>query len=418
MSKKVIYFDNNANTFMPKIVLDAYQQWMNRGNPSAKYKSAEESRKLMNGFRLYLASLCEIELEGKNGYSVIFTSGASESNSTIILSTIIAYKKHTGRIPHIITSEVEHSSVLMSCEHARDSGLAELTILPVVNWGIDLDDLAKSIKSNTALVTIMSANNETGVMFDIKNIGAICHKNNVPFHTDAVQLFPKSPIKPNSFNVDAFSVSFHKLHGPIGCGILVLKDSWITGYNLKGIISGTQNYELRGGTENYPAIIASFVATKDTYKGRTVKNSRLQKMTSRIIESLGKSCNVVFMEDFKATADYSAAAPVTVVLIQPKNNDLVIPNTILVAVDRPKFCNKAAVALLEKEGVIVSVGSACHTGDDQSSHVVIAMGVPKSLQKKVLRISLGDGNTFEEVGMFVKKFVGVISSDEVLVLKE
>lgn len=410
-ANKVIYYDNNATTFMPKEVKQVFNNWLNRGNPSSNYSSAKEAQEMMNNFRLYIANLCKISLEGKDGFSIIFTSGASESNSTIILSCAMAYKKKTGKIPHIITSAVEHSSILMCCENAKNAGIIELTILePDENWIIAPTLLEKSIKSNTALVTIMAVNNETGIKNDIYALGEVCHEKNIPFHTDAVQMFPKYPIQ-QSKSIDAFSVSFHKLHGPLGCGILVIRDSLITGYSLSGIIAGTQNYGMRGGTENAPAILASFEAARINYKNRQSKNKYIEQMTARLLEMLNKNIPVIYLEDF----DEKTTAQGTIVLIRPKESEWIIPGVILLAVYRDKFCNKAAITFLEKNKVIISVGSACHTNDNESSHVVVAHKVPKILQDKVLRISLGDTNIIGEIPIFVKKFKNVVLSDDVIV---
>lgn len=411
-AQKVIYYDNNATTFMPKEVKTIMNCWMNRGNPSSNYKSAKEAQEMMNKFRLYIASLCGIKLEGPEGFSIIFTSGASESNSTMILSGALAYKKKTGKTPHIITSEVEHSSVLLCCENLESSGVIELTKIGPRGWTVHPEDVGAAIKPNTALVTIMAVNNETGIQNDIHALGALCHAKDIPFYTDAVQLFPKYPVQPGD-DIDAFSISFHKLHGPIGCGILVIRDSLITGYSLGAAIAGTQNYGLRGGTENAPAILGSFGALRVTYKNREAKNKMLQQMMMRLLEKLGAVMPVVYMEDF----DEKMTKPGSIVLIRPKDARIVVPGVILLAVFRDKFCNKAAISFLEKAGVIVSVGSACHTDDSESSHVVIAHKVPAILQDKVLRISLGDGNSESEIPLFIKRFKTVVMSDKVIVDK-
>jgi cysteine desulfurase len=411
-SKKLIYYDNNATTVVYPEVRKVMNFWINHGNPSSNYKSAKETQEMMNNFRLYIAKLCKIKLEGPDGFSVIFTSGASESNSTIILSIAMAYKKKTGKTPHIITSSVEHSSILMCCENAEASGLIELTKLNPAPWTISPEDLKKAIKPNTALVTIMTVNNETGIKNDIYALGNVCHKYDIPFHTDAVQYFPKYPVVPER-SIDAFSVSFHKMHGPIGCGILVIRDSLITGYSLCSIIAGTQNYKLRGGTENAPAILASFEATRLTYQQRTSKNKLLSRLTMKLLSSLSDALPTIYMEQF----DEKNTKQGSVILIRPTNSELIMPGVILLAVYRENFCNKAAISALEKVGIIVSVGSACHTDDGESSHVVIAHKVPKILQDKILRISLGDDNQLSEISRFVELFKSIVLSDVVIVEK-
>lgn len=427
--KKIIYMDNNSTTLCPPIVIETMMKWINRGNPSSEYASARESKKLMDSFREYVANACGFNQKGPRGYTIIFTSGASESNNFMVSSAVRSFAYKTGKLPHVITSAVEHKSLLECCIQLEKEGLTQLTILPVGVGGqalgaVDPADVQRAIRPNTCLVSIMAANNETGIMNDVRAIGAIARAAKVPFHTDAVQVFGKSPLKPNDALVDAFSVSFHKLHAPAGIGLLVLKNNLIEGYELCAHICGAQNGGLRGGTEPIHNIAAAFQAFKWTLDQRSEKNANVKKMREVIKGALAKSIPCFYIDDYLGEKGREAAesadrggSPV-VVWIAPKETaksaSLVLPNTLFLSVHRPRFCNKAARAALEARGIIVSVGSACNSESHGPSGVVEAMGVPRPLQDGVLRVSLSDDVSISDVQQFVKAFLAVVTSGECL----
>jgi len=202
-----VYLDANATVPMPPPVLDALLSWCNRGNPSAEYASAREARRMMDAFRRAIAVECGFELEGADAYAVIFNSGASESNSAIVASAVRSYTAKTGRLPHVVTSAAEHKSLLACCQRLAKDKLCQLTVLPVAQSGPGLGavaaaDLRAALRPNTCLVSIMAANNESGVLSNLRELSAAARAAKVPFHTDAVQIFGKSVFLPTRLGVD------------------------------------------------------------------------------------------------------------------------------------------------------------------------------------------------------------------------
>lgn len=412
MTMKTVYLDNNATTIMPKEVIDTVIKWVNRGNPSSSYASANECKKLFTAFRQYISEQCGFSCDGLNGYSIIFTSGASESNSNIITSCARAFAKKTSKLPHIIISAVEHKSILMCCETLLYEKRIDLTILPIYTSGpmygcINPEDIKNAIKPTTCLVSIMTVNNETGIRNNILEIGKICKDNKIPFHTDLVQLFSKYKIKPDDYNIDAFSASFHKLNGPPGVGILVIRNNLIKGYDLKPIIYGTQNYSLRGGTENVPSIAGSFMAYKLT---ESKDINKLIALKRAVMSYFAKKIPTSFITEY----DPLHKEPLMIVWISPKNTSIVVPWTIYMTVDRINICNVKLKKELEDNNIIVSIGSACNTSSKKASHVVDALQIPDRLRSGVLRVSLSHDNTEEEMLYFCKTFLKIIISDKIL----
>lgn len=445
---RVVYFNANSTTVMPRSVIDSMLKWVNRGNPADDHKAAQEGRRLISMFRDLIASVCGFSLEGGDGFAVVLTSGASESNNFIVTSVQRSYTHKTGKIPHIITSAVEHKSLMDCCLGLEREKLIELTILPVQTadktmtclGAVNPATVKAAIRSNTCLITIMAANNETGIINDINAIGDIARDAKIPFHTDAVQLFGKTPINTKETHVDAFSLSFHKLHGPPGIGALVIRRNFIAGYELCPLICGSQNEGLRGGTESLHSIAAAFAAIDYTLSDRAEKNEKVLKMRNSIIAVLAKRIPCMYLEDYvKSSKDsaelskYVQSGTPLVVWIAPKGapqgapqgpsqgpsqgpmpSAQVLPGTLFLSVLKAKFCNRAARAALEARGIIVSVGSACNSSSHAPSGVVQAMKIPRELQDGVLRVSLPDNVSVEDIIHFVKNFIHVVMSGEAL----
>jgi cysteine desulfurase len=423
----VTYLDNNGTTMASPAALEAMWEWMNRGNPSARYPSAVEAKRMMEKFRAYVAERCEFSLKE---FQVVFTSGGSESNCQILLSTVRAYRSRTGVKPRVVTSEVEHSSVMKCCKTLSDMDEADICYLPVAkdpakpNYGTvspaDLErELAGEDGARTCLVSIMAANNETGAINPINDLALRAYEAKVPFHTDAVQIFGKTPIYPNGLRgegppIDAISVSFHKLEGPTGCGLLIVRKSLVEGYGLCPLICGAQNGGFRGGTENVPAIAASFRAYKEAMDGRRAKNAELVRLTNKAFAALSKTRATPlsgtladFLED-RVPYDPRAGpgSPAGIVWIRGGSpgggKPAMLPNTLLVAVVHPLFCNLKAQDALGKRDVYVGIGSTCNTdGAAEPSHVVKALGIPDELRPGILRISFGDGSKDSDVAALV-----------------
>lgn len=397
----VCYLDANATTFMPDIVIKSMIKWTNKGNASGQYPSAMESKELMNMFRNLI-----LTNHNFNNHTVIFTSGASESNSHVITSSVRSFMVKTGHLPHVIISSIEHKSILTCCEDLKNDGLCQYTKLEVntsdSNYGmISPEVLESAIKPNTCLISIMTANNETGIINDIPALTAVAHKHKIPFHTDCVQSFGKIGV----YNgVDACSISFHKLHGPPGLGCLVLRNNFIEGYGLKALISGSQNFELRGGTENIPAIGASYAGYKFTYLKRQEKNEYLRLMVNYLKSLLCKYLQCYYIDEF----DIQKFTKDKIFWITNRDENKVLPNTLLLAVYKDKFCNIKMRDSLINYGIIISIGSACNTLSDKSSNVIQSLNIPRELRSGVIRISLPDDITKDDIIKFVTHFLGLI----------
>lgn len=440
MESQMIYFDNNATTVMPTTIQKSMIRWCNMGNPSASYATAKEARKMMDSFRAYIGELCGFDAccseprdyEGDlkdlekaqrdpTKYKVIFTSGASEANCTILLATVDAYTEIKQTIPHVVMSAVEHKSLLDMAKSMEERGRITLTLVKPTPTGHILPQMvSKAIKQNTCLVCVMHANNETGAINDIAEIGRLAHLKNVPFHSDTVQSFGKFPIRPYEMNVDSFCMSFHKFHGPPGVGALVVRQDFLQGYEMHPLIYGSQNNGLRGGTENLPGLGASFDALKFTMNGRDEKNRRMVMLKKRIMNGLATAfITMSYTEYLRSRVEKAIVFLSGGYGLEQNQNEQTeqteqnyLPNTILLSVVKklpPAICNGQIKKELEDKSIVVSVGSACNTASPKASHVLYAMGCDEYIRRGALRISLGDMNTVEEADAFVNAFTEVVN---------
>ena len=404
MPKEYIYFDNNGTTKQCKESIEETYKWLKIcANPSASNKESLEAKKLIEDGKKYILKHC-----GTNSkkYTVIFTSGGSESNSFIIRSSVSAYYKMKKIIPHIIISSIEHNSIINCCEKLLENGCIELTkIKPNVFGLIQVEDIIKSIKKNTCLISIMFSNNEIGSINNIKQIGKIAHLNNIPFHTDAVQSFGKYKINLSSNNIDAISVSFHKLYSPKGIGMIIINNDFINGYKLESIINGSQQNGLRGGTENVACIAGAIAGMKCNFKDREIKNKKLLKFRNYIIEELTKKIDTIYYDDFLKNINKYKNTEFLIILFGPHKNDInkYVENTLLLSIVsfNKKFCNTDLKNELEKNNIIVSIGSACSTSNVKASHVLSELNSPDVIKRGTIRISLGDNNNFQQIKTFI-----------------
>lgn len=411
--KKIIFLDNNGTTIICPEAEEAYKKWLKCYNASSSSQISKGANLMMEKAKKYILKHCSTT---PDDYTVVFTSGATESNCFILRSTVESYKRIRKIKPHLIISSVEHHSILECAKSIEDAGYAEVTKVEPNMYGCILPAaVEKEIKPNTCLISIMYANNETGSINNIPKIGELAHKHKIPLHSDLVQLFGKYPVNLQKSNLDALSASFHKLYGPKGIGLLIIKNDLIEGYKLQGQICGSQQNGLRGGTENIPAIASSMEAIKCTFKNRKSKNSKLLKMRNYIISEFEKS-KIIGVGNY---ADYLSDP----VLGKEKENEIVIlgppkdkpnfylPNTLLISIAKNKgkdFCNVKFKKALDDQGIVVSIASACLTTSDKASHVLTAIGAPPVIKRGVLRISMGDTNTMEEIKIFIKKFFTIL----------
>ena len=405
--------------------IKSLRAWANCGNPSSSSYSGKEAKRLLDHAIDNICKHCNVS---QRTYTVLFTPSASAANSQILQATSKAYKNIVGTIPHIITSSIEHKSLLNCAKYLEKNKEIELTLInPDIYGRINPKDVeAAIIPKKTALISIMAVNNELGSKNDIVTIGEVAKRHNVAFHCDAVQLFGKERINIVKTNIDAMSASFHKFYGPKGLGLLILSNNLVNGYKLKTcpIIFGTQQQGLLGGTEN-PAIIASgLAALKSTFKNRKEKNTLLRKKTQYILDRLsiylplGDYKNYTDKHEYDPLPDDVYVMPLQakksyelIVLGPPRERRQDAGNTLLLSIVKNKgsaFCNQKLKNALGDAGVIISIGSACNTSDDTASHVVDAIGAPPEIKRGIVRISLNDYTTESELDKFIQKFIKCI----------
>jgi len=428
-----IYFDNNSTTQPHKDVVKAVANAAYLGNPSASYSFG--ARIEQDKLRSKVLKWCGVT---DDTHLCIVTSSASESNNLIIKSIVDAAgfsstmsvfareKLQTpNNKPHVIMSSIEHKTSIDCINKLVDEGRATVTfIAPNIYGQVNPADVAAAIQPSTVLITIMHANNELGTINDIQSIGAIANNNKIPFHTDVVQTFGKVPPEMPKMGINALSMSFHKMNGPMGIGCLVLDKTLAS--NIDAQIAGSQNEHLRGGTENIPAIAGAAVAMDITHKNRLEKNLHLEEMKDMIMSELSDYFIFDKYSDYANKSDDDALNMVkskvsndkakAIVVLGPTDDmgrpdgNLTLPNTILLSVvnmsgDKyQRFCNIKLKSDLAAMGVMISIGSACLTSAKGPSHVLKAINAPFIIRCGVVRISLGDYNTKAQVKEFCKKF--------------
>lgn len=371
---QAIYFDNNATTRVDEKVLEAMLPYLKEdyGNPSSTYFFGKKVKEEIINAKKNIAKL----LNAKTN-EIIFTSCASESNVTAIMNAI---KLHPDK-KHIITTSVEHASILETMKYLEKNGY-NITYLSVDKFGkIDLEELEHSITNDTCLIAVMLANNELGNIYPIKEIGKIAKKHNIIFHCDAVQAIGKIKIDVSDMNVDTLSLSGHKIHAPKGIGVLYVKEN----IPFTPLIFGHQEYNKRGGTENVPYIIGLSKAVElildDNYK----INEKLVELRS-YMESQIK-------ENIEDTIIYGDL-----------NNRL--PNTSSIAFKNVKA--DELLLILESFNIFISTGSACNSELAEPSHVLVACKADLENYSPI-RISLSKYNTKEEIDIFVKRLINAVN---------
>ena len=370
-----IYFDNNATTPVAPEVFDEMLPYLKKfyGNPSSMHTFGGQLHRKVEEARGKVAQLIGAEPE-----EIIFTSCGTESDNTAIMSAVESLPGKR----HLITTRVEHPAVLNFCKHLARKGF-RVTFLPVNNQGqLSLDELLKVLDEDTALVSIMYANNETGIVFPIVEIAEILKKRRTLFHTDAVQAVGKIPIDTKKLPVDMLSLSGHKLHAPKGVGALyVRKGTRFYPY----IIGGHQERGRRAGTENMASIIGLGKACELAGENLTEEISYLKGLRNKLETALLKSC-----PDVRINGDV--------------NNRL--PNTTNLSFEYVE--GEAILLRLNEYGVCASSGSACTSGSLEPSHVLRAMGVPFTAIHGSIRFSLSCYNTETEIDRVLEIMPGII----------
>jgi cysteine desulfurase len=374
--QKIYYFDNNATTQVAPEVVAAMLPFLTEhwGNPSSSYQFGKAVAKDVEAAREKVAALIHADPR-----EIIFTSCGTESNNSAIHSALAA---HPGK-RHVITTAVEHSANIKFCDHLRKRGF-EITLLPVESDGsLDIHLLEKSIRPDTAIVSVMLANNETGVIFPLEEIAAICRSKGVTIHTDAIQTPGKIKLDVNELGVDMLSLSAHKLHAPKGIGLLYVRRKM---KYLPYVIGGGQEHGRRGGTENVPYIVGFGRAAELAVANLKDEQTRVRALRDRLEDTLLKT------------------VPRT---IRNGSRDSRLPNTSNLSFDGLEA--EPILTLLDQAGICVSSGSACTTGSLDPSHVLLAMGFGVARCRAAIRFSLGLYNTAEEVDHLLKHIPAIIS---------
>jgi len=402
-----IYFDNNATTIICQPAKKIYMGWIGCYNASSDSKIAKPAKQMLNKAIDDILAHCNVSTAT---HTAIFTSGATESNCLMIRSTVKAYKKKliekgSELKPHIITSAMEHHSIVECLKDLEDCGDIDVSyISPTIYGNILADDVAKEIRPNTCLITIMFANNEVPVINNIEDIGILAHKNRIPLHSDCVQIFGKYKVDMLANNIDALSASAHKFYGPKGMGVLIINNKLIEGYGLTAEINGSQQHGLRGGTENIPGIASTIIALKWNFTNRKKKNQKLFKMREHLLDKLSK--NYIFGDYVDYVNEDKKHSDLELVSLGPPadKQGFILPNTVLLSIAKNKgkpFCNVELKKYLDAKNCIVSIGSACLTSSDKASHVLSAIGAPPVIKRGVIRISFGDYNAIGEIDKFL-----------------
>lgn len=373
---KTCYFDNNATTRVAPEVIDAMMPFLRDlwGNASSAYRFGNQVKKHIDDAREKAAALINADPK-----EIVFTSCGTESNNTAIHSALAV---NPGK-RHIVTTAVEHSANIKYGEFLQRRG-HEVTYLPVESDGsLDIHRLDQAIRPDTAIVSIMWANNETGVIFPIDEVAAICRSKGVLFHTDAVQTPGKIKLDVKSTGVDFLSLSGHKLHAPKGIGLLyVKKKARFQPY----IIGGHQERGRRSGTENVPYIIGFGRAAELAMATLDEENTRIRALRDRLEQTILSTIPNTFRNGGK----------------EPR-----LPNTTNIAFDFVEA--EAVLMMLDQLGVCASSGSACTTGSVDPSHVLTAMNINPMRARGSLRFSLGLYNTAEEVDYLLQHLPGIIA---------
>ena len=372
---EIIYLDNNATTQLDPAVVEEMMPFLTKyyGNPSSGYGFVAKARKAVDLARERLAALL-----GCESPEIVFTSGGTESNNTAIASSL----QFEPRGKHVVTSAVEHSAVLRPCQDLTKRG-CEVAFLAVDRDGnVDLDELEAAILPETALVSMMWANNETGVLFPVAKIAEVCREKGVLFHTDAVQAAGKIPMRVRDTAINFLSLSAHKFHGPKGIGALYV--SRRTRFRPL-IAGGGQENERRGGTENVASIVglgkAAEAASEYLSEGKAHVRSMRDRFEKAVLEAVsGAAVNGAGVARIPNTSSFSFEG-----------------------IESP-----AALLLLDRYRICCSAGSACRTGSQEASHVLRAMDPSGDGARRSLRFSFGRFNTDAQVDRAIEVVPKVI----------
>jgi len=378
MNKKIIYLDNAATTKTRPEVVEAMLPYFTEkfGNPSSVYGFASQNKEAVTEAREQIAKALNAPTQ-----DIYFTAGGSEADNWALKAAMEAYKDKGN---HLITTKIEHHAILHTCEYLEKQG-CEVTYLDVDENGVvDLEQLKKSIKPTTVLISVMYANNEIGTVQPIKEIGQIAKEHGVLFHTDAVQAFGQLPIDVVAENIDMLSASGHKLNGPKGIGFLYIKK----GLKLRSLIhGGGQERKRRAGTENVPGIVGFGKAVELAVAGMDAKIKKETELRDYMIERVLAEIPYVRLNGHRT-------------LRLPNNANFSF-----------QFIEgESLLIMLDMKGICASSGSACTSGSLDPSHVLLAIGLPHEIAHGSLRLTLSEETTKEEIDFTIDQLKAIVAN--------
>ncbi len=378
MNKKLIYLDNAATTKTRPEVVEAMLPYFTEkfGNPSSVYGFASQNKEAVTIAREQIGKALNAPAQ-----DIYFTAGGSEADNWALKAAMEAYKDKGN---HLITTKIEHHAILHTCEYLEKNG-CEVTYLDVDENGVvDLEQLKKSIKPTTVLISVMYANNEIGTLQPIKEIGQIAKEHGVLFHTDAVQAFGQLPIDVAAENIDMLSASGHKLNGPKGIGFLYIRK----GLKLRSLIhGGGQERKRRAGTENVPGIVGFGKAVELAVAGMDAKIAKETELRDYMIERVLKEIPYVRLNGHRT-------------LRLPNNANFSF-----------QFIEgESLLIMLDMKGICASSGSACTSGSLDPSHVLLAIGLPHEIAHGSLRLTLSEETTKEDIDFTIDQLAAIVAN--------
>jgi cysteine desulfurase len=374
---KEIYLDHAATTFVDPRVKAAMEKYWHEdfGNPSSFHAAGLRALKALNESRATVAKILNCASE-----EIVFTGSGTESINMAIKGVFRA-NKQKGK--HIITSATEHHAVLETCKYLQKHEGAELTILPVDEYGqAKPEDLEKAVRKDTILITIMYANNEIGTVNRISELSAVAKKHNVFFHTDACQAGGMLELDVKKLGIDLMTINGSKLYGPKGIGVLYIR----RGTSIHPILhGGGQEFGLRSGTESLPLIVGFATALKITYENREQESARLTALRDRLVNNVIKAVPKTFLNGHP-TERLPNNANITFMDIE----------------------GEAMLLYLNEHGIFASTGSACNSKSLEPSHVLLAMGLPYEASHGSIRFTLGRYTTEEDIDKVVEVLPDIV----------
>ena len=389
MEKRFVYADNAATTPLSETAFEAMKPWLTEhyGNPSSLYRMGREAKEAINEARKVVGKCLNaaMPVNEKNDYApgeILFTGGGSQADNLAIRGFMHG-PSSKGR-KHIITSKIEHHAVLYTCEALEKEGY-RVTYLNVDKEGrVDLEQLKNELSEDTALVSIMAANNEIGTIQPLKQISELAHSVGAKFHTDAVQAVGHMHIDVQEMGIDMLSLAGHKFRGPRGTGVLYVKN----GIQLEPLVyGGGQERGLVSGTENTAGFIGLAAAMQDACEHLDEKMGYVKKLTDKLVKGI--------MENI----------PYSHYTGDPVNR---LPGTASFVFEAIE--GEGLILRLDNAGVCGSTGSACSTGSLDPSHVLMAIGLPHEIAHGSLRLTLGEQNTEEDVDYVIETVTDVVKT--------